>query len=86
LYLSIAGIGAYLGQLFISFAFTFGEATFLSPILYLNEVTYLTTDLVYFKYKFYLYDLLGGIMIVISLALYMLDTVKKYIKEKQKNS
>ena len=61
-YWSLWGLLSLVGQLLLSAAYKYSNASTLSPIMYLNCISNIFTDLLYFKLDFYYTDLVGGTM------------------------
>lgn len=60
-----AGLFSLIGQLLLSWALQYSNATSAAPLLYINWLFNVFADLFYFKLKFYLLDLAGAGVITV---------------------
>ncbi|CAI2373209.1 unnamed protein product [Moneuplotes crassus] len=56
------GILALLAYLFLSLAYKHTHASTVSPLIYLDSLLNLPTDILYFSYSFYITDLVGSVL------------------------
>jgi len=62
---SVSGMFNYIGQVFKSLSYKFGEASVVTPAYYLEVCYIFMSDLLIFKYSFNFTDLTGAILITI---------------------
>lgn len=65
LFLLGAGWLSLVGQLLLSLALKYADASSAAPLLYINCLVNVFTDLFYFKFEFYLMDIMGAAIITI---------------------
>ena len=65
IYLSLAGLLALIGQLLLSLAMKYANASSAAPLLYINCLFNIFIDLFYFKLQFFYLDIAGAAIITV---------------------
>lgn len=68
-YLFFIGLFALAGQILLSVAYKYGNASTVSPLMYINCLFNIFIDLLYFNFPFYWTDVIGAVLITGCLSL-----------------
>lgn len=71
-----------MGQLLLSMAFKYANASTVSPLININCLFNVFIDLFYFKFDFYLTDLVGSIIIMTCICLPVIVLLHRHSKSK----
>ena len=72
------GLAALFGQLFLSLAFKYSHASSAAPLLYINCLFNVFTDLFYFRLQFFYTDIVGAFVITLWVFLPVIQMWRQY--------